>query len=116
MTTTQTVPSALEDLKVKQRTIWSSGDYGRIAWITVPLARELADAVELRPGATVLDVGISHTELGPVGDVEPEVAEVAGFLAPVPGGVGPLTRGMLLTAVVEAAERAVGLVPAGAAA
>ena len=78
--------------------------------------RGLITADMVRPGATVLDVGISHTELGPVGDVEPEVAEVAGFLAPVPGGVGPLTRGMLLTAVVEAAERAVGLVPAGAAA
>jgi len=65
VTTTQTVPSALEDLKVKQRTIWSSGDYGRIAWITVPLARELADAVELRPGATVLDVatGTGHVAL-----------------------------------------------------
>ena len=78
--------------------------------------RGLITADMVRPGATVLDVGISHTELGPVGDVEPEVAEVAGFLAPVPGGVGPLTRGMLLTAVVEAAERAAGLVPAGAAA
>jgi 2-polyprenyl-3-methyl-5-hydroxy-6-metoxy-1,4-benzoquinol methylase len=63
--TTQTVPSALEELKVKQQKIWSSGDYGRIAWITVPLARELADAVELRPGATVLDVatGTGHVAL-----------------------------------------------------
>jgi ubiquinone/menaquinone biosynthesis C-methylase UbiE len=55
-TSTQTVPSALEALKHKQQQIWSSGDYGRIAWITVPLARELAEAVELRSGAGVLDV------------------------------------------------------------
>jgi ubiquinone/menaquinone biosynthesis C-methylase UbiE len=65
MTTTQTEPSALEDLKAKQQQIWSSGDYGRIAWITVPLARELAEAVELRPGARVLDVacGTGHVAL-----------------------------------------------------
>jgi ubiquinone/menaquinone biosynthesis C-methylase UbiE len=61
----QTVPSALEDLKVKQQQIWSSGDYGSIAWITVPLARELTEAVDLRPGAKVLDVacGTGHVAL-----------------------------------------------------
>jgi ubiquinone/menaquinone biosynthesis C-methylase UbiE len=65
MTTTQSVPSALEDLKVAQQQIWSSGDYGRIAWITVPLARELVEAVEVRPGARVLDVacGTGHVAL-----------------------------------------------------
>jgi len=65
MTTTQSGPSALEDLKAKQQKIWSSGDYGRIAWITVPIARELAEAVELRPGARVLDVatGTGHVAL-----------------------------------------------------
>ncbi len=64
-TITQPEPSALEDLKSKQLTIWSSGDYGRIAWITVPIARELAEAVELRPGARVLDVatGTGHVAL-----------------------------------------------------
>jgi ubiquinone/menaquinone biosynthesis C-methylase UbiE len=64
-TTTHTESSALEDLKTKQRQIWSSGDYGRIAWITVPIARELAEAVELRPGARVLDVatGTGHVAL-----------------------------------------------------
>jgi ubiquinone/menaquinone biosynthesis C-methylase UbiE len=65
MTTSQTVPSALEELKAKQQQIWSSGDYGRIAWITVPLARELTEAVELKPGARVLDVatGTGHVAL-----------------------------------------------------
>jgi methylenetetrahydrofolate dehydrogenase (NADP+)/methenyltetrahydrofolate cyclohydrolase len=58
----------------------------------------------VKPGAAVLDVGITRTELGLVGDVHPEVVEVAGFLAPMPGGVGPMTRAMLLTNVVERAE------------
>jgi methylenetetrahydrofolate dehydrogenase (NADP+)/methenyltetrahydrofolate cyclohydrolase len=60
----------------------------------------------VRPGAAVLDVGISRTPDGLVGDVDPGVAEVAGYLAPMPGGVGPMTRAMLLTNVVEAAEQA----------
>ncbi|CAN5336144.1 bifunctional methylenetetrahydrofolate dehydrogenase/methenyltetrahydrofolate cyclohydrolase [soil metagenome] len=58
----------------------------------------------VRPGAAVLDVGITRTEHGLVGDVASEVAEVAGFLAPMPGGVGPMTRAMLLSNVVERAE------------
>ena len=70
--------------------------------------RGLITADMVRPGATVLDVGVSRTDLGLVGDVAPEVAEIAGLLAPMPGGVGPMTRGMLLTNVVEAAERALG--------
>src|SRR5271165_2732697 len=60
-----------------------------------------------RPGlltAAVLDVGITRTEAGLVGDVAPDVAEVAGWIAPMPGGVGPMTRAMLLANVVEAAE------------
>jgi len=60
----------------------------------------------VRPGAAVLDVGITRTETGLVGDVAPDVAEVAGWIAPMPGGVGPMTRAMLLSNVVEAAERA----------
>jgi methylenetetrahydrofolate dehydrogenase (NADP+) / methenyltetrahydrofolate cyclohydrolase len=60
----------------------------------------------VRPGAAVLDVGITRTEAGLVGDVAPGVAEVAGWLAPMPGGVGPMTRAMLLANVVEAAEQA----------
>ena len=64
----------------------------------------LLTGVMVRPGAAVLDVGITRTEAGLVGDVAPEVAEVAGWLAPMPGGVGPMTRAMLLANVVEAAE------------
>ncbi len=60
----------------------------------------------VRPGAAVLDVGITRTEAGLVGDVDPGVVEVAGFVAPMPGGVGPMTRAMLLANVVAAAERA----------
>ena len=65
----------------------------------------LITADMVRPGAAVLDVGITRTEAGLVGDVAPEVREVAGWLAPMPGGVGPMTIAMLLTTVVEAAER-----------
>jgi methylenetetrahydrofolate dehydrogenase (NADP+)/methenyltetrahydrofolate cyclohydrolase len=60
----------------------------------------------VKPGATVLDVGITRDAGGAlVGDVDPAVTEVAGWLAPMPGGVGPMTRAMLMTNVVEAAER-----------
>jgi methylenetetrahydrofolate dehydrogenase (NADP+)/methenyltetrahydrofolate cyclohydrolase len=59
----------------------------------------------VRPGAAVLDVGITRTDAGLVGDVHPDVMEVAGFVAPMPGGVGPMTRAMLLMNVVESAER-----------
>ncbi|MDT0319440.1 MULTISPECIES: bifunctional methylenetetrahydrofolate dehydrogenase/methenyltetrahydrofolate cyclohydrolase [unclassified Streptomyces] len=62
---------------------------------------------DVKPGAAVLDVGVSRDEHGKiVGDVHPGVAEVAGWLSPNPGGVGPMTRAMLLQNVVEAAERA----------
>jgi len=59
----------------------------------------------IKPGAVVLDVGISRTDTGLVGDVDPSVAGVASFLAPTPGGVGPMTRAMLLMNVVDACER-----------
>ena len=67
----------------------------------------------VKPGAAVLDVGITRVmnpETGKarlVGDVDPRVADVAGHLSPVPGGVGPMTRAMLLKNVVDAAERLV---------
>ena len=66
----------------------------------------------IKPGAAVLDVGVTRTgttEFGRAklsGDIDPGVAEVAGWLSPNPGGVGPMTRAMLLSNVVEAAERA----------
>jgi methylenetetrahydrofolate dehydrogenase (NADP+)/methenyltetrahydrofolate cyclohydrolase len=66
----------------------------------------LLTADMVKPGAAVLDVGITRTEAGLVGDVAPDVASVAGWVAPMPGGVGPMTRAMLLANVVEAAERA----------
>lgn len=69
----------------------------------------LLTADMVKPGAAVLDVGITRTDAGLVGDVHPDVREVAGFVAPMPGGVGPMTRAMLLANVVEAAERAAGI-------
>ena len=59
----------------------------------------------IKPGATVLDVGISRTDAGLLGDVDPSVMDVASFVAPMPGGVGPMTRAMLLMNVVDACER-----------
>ncbi|WP_431885209.1 bifunctional methylenetetrahydrofolate dehydrogenase/methenyltetrahydrofolate cyclohydrolase [Micromonospora wenchangensis] len=70
----------------------------------------LLTADMITPGATVVDVGITRV-IGDdgkgryTGDVDPEVAQVAARLAPMPGGVGPMTRAMLLTNVVERAER-----------
>ena len=65
----------------------------------------LLTADMIKPGAVVVDVGITRTDAGLVGDVAPGVAEVAGWLAPVPGGVGPMTRAMLLAKVVAFAEQ-----------
>jgi methylenetetrahydrofolate dehydrogenase (NADP+)/methenyltetrahydrofolate cyclohydrolase len=65
----------------------------------------LLTADMVKPGAAVLDVGITRTAAGLVGDVAADVAGVAGYLAPMPGGVGPMTRAMLLANVVEAAEQ-----------
>jgi len=61
----------------------------------------IADMV--KAGAVVLDVGITRTESGLQGDVDPAVANVASYIAPMPGGVGPMTRAMLLRNVVEMA-------------
>ena len=62
--TTETV-SPLAELKAKQHQIWSNGDYGKIAWVTVPLAERLLDGVALRPGSKVLDVatGTGHVAI-----------------------------------------------------
>jgi methylenetetrahydrofolate dehydrogenase (NADP+)/methenyltetrahydrofolate cyclohydrolase len=59
----------------------------------------------IKPGAAVLDVGISRTDAGLVGDIHPGVMEVASYVAPMPGGVGPMTRAMLLSNVVDACQR-----------
>ncbi|MGV9792109.1 bifunctional methylenetetrahydrofolate dehydrogenase/methenyltetrahydrofolate cyclohydrolase [Gordonia sp. NPDC003422] len=64
----------------------------------------LITADMVKPGAAVIDVGVSRTDAGLVGDVHPDVWEVAGFVSPNPGGVGPLTRAFLLVNVVERAE------------
>jgi methylenetetrahydrofolate dehydrogenase (NADP+) / methenyltetrahydrofolate cyclohydrolase len=80
-----------------------------VAAVGVP---HLVKADWIKPGAAVLDVGVTRvgmTDSGKAklaGDVDPEVAEVAGYLSPNPGGVGPMTRAMLLQNVVLAAERA----------
>jgi methylenetetrahydrofolate dehydrogenase (NADP+)/methenyltetrahydrofolate cyclohydrolase len=66
---------------------------------------QLIGAEHVRPGATVVDVGVHRTEHGLVGDVRfAEVLEVAGAISPVPGGVGPMTVAMLLVNTVQAAE------------
>lgn len=59
----------------------------------------------VKNGAVVVDVGITRTESGLLGDVDPNVKEVASFFAPMPGGVGPMTRAMLLTNLIELAGK-----------
>jgi len=59
----------------------------------------------VKPGAVLLDVGVSRTDNGIVGDVDPAAYEVAGWISPNPGGVGPMTRALLLANVVDTAER-----------
>ena len=71
---------------------------------------EMVKADWIKPGAAVLDVGITRVDGADgksslVGDVHPDVANVAGYLSPNPGGVGPMTRAMLAYNVVEAASR-----------
>ncbi|HEX2072545.1 MAG TPA: bifunctional methylenetetrahydrofolate dehydrogenase/methenyltetrahydrofolate cyclohydrolase [Geodermatophilus sp.] len=66
----------------------------------------LVTADMVKPGAAVLDVGVSRVDGKIAGDVALDVVEVAGHVAPNPGGVGPMTRAMLLANVVAAAERA----------
>ena len=70
---------------------------------------------DVREGATVIDVGMNRVDEGVVGDVDPAVAEVAGLITPVPGGVGPMTIAMLLRGAVRAARYRRGLraVPEG---
>lgn len=74
-----------------------------VAAVGVP---HLVTADMVRPGAAVVDVGVSRVEGKLAGDVHPDVWGIAGWVSPNPGGVGPLTRAFLLTNVVEAAEKA----------
>jgi methylenetetrahydrofolate dehydrogenase (NADP+)/methenyltetrahydrofolate cyclohydrolase len=60
------------------------------------------NASMIKAGAAIIDVGISRTDAGLLGDVHPDVMDKAGFVAPMPGGVGPMTRAMLVTNVVDA--------------
>ncbi|WP_156760264.1 bifunctional methylenetetrahydrofolate dehydrogenase/methenyltetrahydrofolate cyclohydrolase [Microbacterium karelineae] len=75
--------------------------------------KHLVGPEDVKPGAAVLDVGVTREDDPATGkqkvfgDVHPDVAEVAGFLSPNPGGVGPMTVALLMTNVVEAAERAI---------
>ena len=64
----------------------------------------LVKANMIKKGAALVDVGITRTENGLVGDIDSQVKDVAGFFSPMPGGTGPMTRAMLLTNVVERAE------------
>jgi len=72
-----------------------------IAAVGVP---HMVTADMVKPGAAVVDVGVSRVDGKLTGDVHPDVWEVAGAVSPNPGGVGPLTRAFLLTNVVEAEE------------
>ncbi len=92
------------------------GSYLRTADVIIAAAGVpgLVHAEDVAPGTVVLDVGVSR-QVDPVtgrtrlvGDVDPGVATVAGWLSPNPGGVGPMTRAMLLANVVDRAERLVG--------
>jgi methylenetetrahydrofolate dehydrogenase (NADP+)/methenyltetrahydrofolate cyclohydrolase len=74
----------------------------------------LVTADMVKPGAAVVDVGVNRTDDGLVGDVHPDAADVAAYLSPVPGGVGPMTIAMLLSAAVRAALLRRGEVAAGA--
>jgi methylenetetrahydrofolate dehydrogenase (NADP+)/methenyltetrahydrofolate cyclohydrolase len=72
--------------------------------------RNVLTADMVKPGAVVIDVGMNRNDAGKLcGDVDFDgVREVAGWITPVPGGVGPMTRAMLLLNTLEAAERAAG--------
>jgi methylenetetrahydrofolate dehydrogenase (NADP+)/methenyltetrahydrofolate cyclohydrolase len=74
----------------------------------------LVTADLVKPGAAVLDVGVSRVDGKIAGDVALDVRDVAGFVAPNPGGVGPMTRAMLLQNVVLASERAAAFEALGA--
>lgn len=85
------------------------GTHTRSADIVVAAAGRtgLITGEMVKPGAVCVDVGITRTDAGLVGDLDPSVRDVASWVAPMPGGVGPVTRAMLLTNVIERAEASV---------
>jgi methylenetetrahydrofolate dehydrogenase (NADP+)/methenyltetrahydrofolate cyclohydrolase len=71
---------------------------------------EMITGEMIKPGATVIDVGVNRTDAGLAGDVHyPSASEVAGAITPVPGGVGPMTIAMLMRNTLVAAHRRAGL-------
>jgi methylenetetrahydrofolate dehydrogenase (NADP+)/methenyltetrahydrofolate cyclohydrolase len=76
---------------------------GADVWWSPP-GGEFITAEMVNPGAAVIDVGINRTDTGLVGDVDPGAVEVAGYLTPVPGGVGPMTIACLLENAVICAR------------
>ena len=87
------------------RRTWPPSAAGRTCWSRPPADRGLITPDMVKPGAAVVDVGTNPTEGGKlVGDVAAAVADVAGRLSPVPGGVGPMTITMLLHNTLRAAE------------
>jgi len=87
--------------------------HARVADVVIAAAgvAHLVQPYWVKPGATVLSVGITRTVEGILGDVHPGVEQVAGKWTRATGGVGPMTRAMLLKNVVELAERAAGIAP-----
>ena len=87
------------------RTVDLAGHVRRADIVVAAVGRPgIVTADMVKPGATVLDVGLTRTDEGIRGDVDPAVAEVAGFLTPMPGGTGPMTIAMLLRSAVTAAR------------
>jgi len=89
----------------------SLADHVRAADVVIAAAGRpgLVDAAMVKPGAVLVDVGVTRVDGKPVGDLAPDVWEVASLVTPNPGGVGPMTRAMLLANVVERAERLAGV-------
>ncbi len=108
-------PNANAAVTVVHTGVADLGDYTRSADILVAAAGSpgLVTADMVKPGAAVVAAGVSFQGRKVLSDVADEVGEVAGWLSPRLGGVGPMTRAMLMANTVAAAERAVGLDVAG---
>jgi methylenetetrahydrofolate dehydrogenase (NADP+) / methenyltetrahydrofolate cyclohydrolase len=92
------------------RTADLGGEVRRADIVVAAVGRPgIVTAGMVKPGAVVLDVGLTRTDEGIRGDVDPSVAEVAGYLTPMPGGTGPMTIALLLRSAVKAARYRRGL-------